>query len=134
MFATDRLEPREADWLWRTMGVVPTSADRGRIDAAISAAGLRIEDCLDLGSEPYIAQFGQAAYEIMFGDRLWQGVRHVAGRARPDAKPILHTAEPFASGAPNSEARLLKQDSVVVHAEKKLAAGRMGVEVGNPGL
>jgi SAM-dependent methyltransferase len=102
MFGTDRLEPREAEWLWRTMGVVPAVADRTRTDAAISAAGLRVDDCIDLGSEwgewaeeqsgeagrrllhasrllrdpqRYIAQFGQTAYEIMLGDCLW----HVYG-------------------------------------------------------
>jgi SAM-dependent methyltransferase len=102
MFGTDRLEPREAESLWRTMGVVPTAADRARMDTAISAAGLRIDDCIDLGSEwgewmeeqsrksgrrllyasrllrdpqRYVAQFGQAAYEIMLGDCLW----HVYG-------------------------------------------------------
>jgi len=102
MFGTDRLEPREADWLWRTMGVVPTSAERARTDAAISAAGLRVDDCIDFGTEwgewaeeqtgkssirllyasrllrdpqRYVAQFGQDAYDIMLGDCLW----HVYG-------------------------------------------------------
>lgn len=51
MFATDRLERREANWLWRTMGLVPASADHVRTDAAIAAAGPRINDCIDLGSE-----------------------------------------------------------------------------------
>jgi len=98
MFGTDRLEPREAEWFWRTMGVVPASADRARTEAAISAAGLQIDDCIDLSSEwgewaeeqsgktgrrllyasrllrdpqRYVAEFGQAAYEIMLGDCLW---------------------------------------------------------------
>lgn len=97
MFGTDRLEPREAEWLWRTMGVVPASAERARTEAAISAAGLRVERCIDLSEwgewaeeqtgksstrllyaarllrEPqrYVAQFGQAAYDIMLGDCLW---------------------------------------------------------------
>lgn len=102
MFGTDGLEPREADWLWRTMGVVPTSAEPARTDAAISAAGLRVENRIDLGIEwgewaeeqagksskrllyasrllrdpqRYIAQFGQSAYDIMLGDCLW----HVYG-------------------------------------------------------
>ena len=31
VFAGDRLDPREAEWFWRTMGVVPTSGTlRGR--------------------------------------------------------------------------------------------------------
>ncbi|MDX6475855.1 MAG: hypothetical protein QOH95_1366 [Gaiellaceae bacterium] len=102
MFAGDRLEPREAEWLWRTMGVVPASAERERTDAAISAAGLRIDRRIDLGTEwgewteehtgksssrllyasrllrqpeRYISKFGQASYEIMLGDCLW----HVYG-------------------------------------------------------
>jgi ubiquinone/menaquinone biosynthesis C-methylase UbiE len=99
MFAGDRLEPREAEWLWRTMGVVPASAERERTDAAISAAGLRIDRRIDLGTEwgewteehtgksssrllyasrllrqpeRYISKFGQTSYEIMLGDCLWQ--------------------------------------------------------------
>lgn len=98
MFAGDRLEPREAEWLWRTMGVVSTSADTARTDGAIAAARLRVDRCLDLGTEwgewseeksgngglrllraarllrdpdRYVAQFGEAAYEIMLGDCLW---------------------------------------------------------------
>jgi SAM-dependent methyltransferase len=96
MFATDRLEPREAEWLWRTMGVVETTADPARTDAAIAAAGLRVDARIDLASEwgewrkmpapsgescctqhalrnpeRYSAQFGQPAYEIMLGDCLW---------------------------------------------------------------
>ena len=100
MFRGDRLEPEEAEWLWRASGVVPASAEPARTDAAISAAGLRVDDCIDLewgewaeeqagkassrllyaarllrDPHRYIAQFGQAAYEIMLGDCLW----HVYG-------------------------------------------------------
>ncbi len=101
MFAGDLLEPREADWLWKTMGVVSTSADPTRTDAAISAAGLRVDECIDVSEwgewaeersgkcgqrllyasrllrdpERYVAQFGRAAYELMLGDCLW----HVYG-------------------------------------------------------
>lgn len=101
-FGTDQLEPREADWFWSTMGIVPTAADRACTDAAISAAGLRIDDSIDLSgdwgqwaeeqlgkssrrllyasrllSDPqrYVAQFGPEAYQIMLGDCLW----HVYG-------------------------------------------------------
>lgn len=99
MFAGERLEPREAAWLWRTAGVVPTSADPARTDAAIAAAGLRLDRRFDVGTEfgewaeehhgrssrrllhisrllrdpqRYVARFGQAAYELMLGDCLWQ--------------------------------------------------------------
>jgi SAM-dependent methyltransferase len=102
MFGTDRLEPREAEWLWKTAGVIPTSAEPDRTDAAIAAAGLHVEACIDVGTEwgewtqeqagkgsrqllhasrllrapeRYVAQFGQAAYDIMLGDCLW----HVYG-------------------------------------------------------
>jgi SAM-dependent methyltransferase len=98
MFATERLEPREAEWLWATLGVVPTSADRARTESAISAARLRVDDCIEIGSDwgewaeeesgktgrrllyaarllrdpqRYLAQFGQAAYDTMLGDCLW---------------------------------------------------------------
>ncbi len=99
-FAGDRLEVGEAEWLWRTMGIVPTSADRAGTETAIAAAGLRVDDRIDLDGEwgewadersagrhllrasrllrdpdRYIAQFGQAAYETMLGDCLW----HVYG-------------------------------------------------------
>jgi SAM-dependent methyltransferase len=98
MFGTERLEPREAEWLWRSLGVVPTSTDPTHTEAAISAAGLRIDERVDIGSEwgeraeeqsgavgrrllhaarllrepeRYVERFGQAAYEIMLGDCLW---------------------------------------------------------------
>jgi SAM-dependent methyltransferase len=51
MFATDRLQPREADWLFTTAGVVPASADPRRTEDAIRRAGLRLDECLELGSE-----------------------------------------------------------------------------------
>jgi hypothetical protein len=98
MFGTDRLEPREAERLWQTAGVVATSADPNRMDAAIATAGLRVDARIDVGTEwgewaeedagtasrqllhvarllrapeRYVAQFGQAAYDIMLGDSLW---------------------------------------------------------------
>ncbi len=51
MFGSELLEPREATWLWATMGVVPDSADPARTEAAIGAAGLRIKERLLIGSE-----------------------------------------------------------------------------------
>ena len=109
MFGTDRLEPREAEWLWRTMGVVPASADPTHVEAAIKAAGLRIDDRIDLGSEfaesaaegsdggarwllgaarllrdpeRYIGRFGKSAYEIMLGDCLWH-IYQMLGKLAP---------------------------------------------------
>jgi SAM-dependent methyltransferase len=110
-FRTDRLEPREAEWLWKTMRVVPASADPQRTEAAIAAAGLRIEKRIELGSEwgeraeedagdgsrrllraarllrapeRYVARFGQAAYDIMLGDCLWHIYRMI-GKLSPRA-------------------------------------------------
>lgn len=98
MFAGERLEPREAEWLWSTMGVVPASADPARTAAAIAAAGLVVDECIELATEwgewaeeqsgkggrsllhaarlvrdpeRYAAQFGRPAYELMLGDCLW---------------------------------------------------------------
>jgi SAM-dependent methyltransferase len=97
-FATDRLVPREAEWLWRALGIEAGSTDSARNEAAIGAAGLRVDERIDLGSEwgewseeqsgavgrkllwaarllrdpeRYRVPFGEAAYEIMLGDCLW---------------------------------------------------------------
>jgi hypothetical protein len=98
MFGTELLEPREAAWLFNVMGVVLDNADPARTDAAIAAAGLRIDQCIAVGTEwgewsqehrghggrkllhaarlrrdpaRYIDRFGRAAYDIMLGDCLW---------------------------------------------------------------
>jgi SAM-dependent methyltransferase len=105
-FATDRLEPREAEWIWKTSGVVPTSADPDRTEAAIAAAGLRVGQRIEVGiewaewaqentgergrrilhaarllraPEQYVQQFGQSAYDIMLADCLWH-VYHMVGK------------------------------------------------------
>jgi hypothetical protein len=104
MFGTDRLEPREAQWLFSTMGVVPSSADPRRTENAIDRAGLRIDECVELGTEwgeyaeenhgavgrkilyaarllrdpqRYIARFRSSAYNIMLGDCLWHVYRMI---------------------------------------------------------
>jgi hypothetical protein len=109
MFGTDRLEPREAEWLWTTMGVLPESARPERTEAAIATAGLCVDQCIKLGSEweeraeeragqgtrrllhaarllqspeRYLAQFGDAAYAIMLGDCLWH-VYQMIGKLSP---------------------------------------------------
>ena len=98
LFGSELLEPGEAAWLWATMGVVPESADPVRTEAAIAAAGLRIDERLEIGSEwsewaeerhgsasrkllhasrlrrnrsAYLERYGQAAYDMMLGDCLW---------------------------------------------------------------
>lgn len=109
MFGTDRLEPREAQWLFGTMGVVPSSAEPQRTEAAVVSAGLRIDDYVELGPEwgeyaeenggtagrqllraarllrapeLFISRFGQAAYDIMLGDCLWH-VYRMLGKLSP---------------------------------------------------
>jgi SAM-dependent methyltransferase len=98
MFGSELLESREAAWLWATMGVVPQNADPARTEAAIAAAGLRVDERLEIGSEwsewteehrasagrkllhasrlrrnraSYLERYGQAAYDMMLGDCLW---------------------------------------------------------------
>ena len=102
MFGTERLEPGEAEWLWNTMGVVPSSADPEQTEQAFAIGGLRVEKRIVIETEfgewmeetsgkasrqllhaarllrapdRYIAKFGKTAYEIMLGDCLW----HVYG-------------------------------------------------------
>jgi SAM-dependent methyltransferase len=110
-FGTDRLEPHEAEWLWSAMRVVPASMDVRLTEAAIAAAGLRIEQRIELGSEwgeraeedsgdggrrllraarllrspdRYVERFGKEAYEIMLGDSLWHIYRMI-GKLSPRA-------------------------------------------------
>ena len=98
MLGTELLEPREAAWLFATMGVGPANADPAATEAAIAAAGLRIDQRLVIGTEwgewaeehrgqggrkllhaarlrrdpdRYVGRFGRAAYDMMLGDSLW---------------------------------------------------------------
>jgi ubiquinone/menaquinone biosynthesis C-methylase UbiE len=98
MFLTDRIEPEESAWLCSTLGVVPASADPASAEAAMTAAGLRIDDHLTVGSEwgewaqehdgkpgrkllhaarllrardTFVQRYGPAAYDIMLADCLW---------------------------------------------------------------
>jgi SAM-dependent methyltransferase len=109
MFGADRLEPDEARWLFSTMGVVPSSADPHLTEQAATAAGLRIDECLELGTEwgeyaeehhgtpgrkllyaarllrdpqRYTSRFGSAAYDIALGDCLWHIYRMI-GKLSP---------------------------------------------------
>ena len=96
---TDRLEPLEAELLAET-----GRFDHRRMEAAFTAAGFQTLESIDLGSEVgerieedtgeasrrlnhaarlmrdpqrYIAQFGQAAYDIMLSDCLWHVYRMI---------------------------------------------------------
>jgi SAM-dependent methyltransferase len=105
-FATDRLEPREAELLSNSTGIVQTSSDPARTEAAIAAAGLRIDKQMEVGiewaewseeqtgtksrrlrhaarllraPERYIEQFGKPAYDTMLADCLWH-IYHMIGK------------------------------------------------------
>ncbi len=106
-----RLEPGEAVALWQPLGVAPESADPQRIERAMIAAGLRIEERVVIASEwgehaeearregtrrllhtarllrspdRYVARFGRTNYDIMPSDCLWHVYRMIGkleGRA-----------------------------------------------------
>jgi hypothetical protein len=90
-------------------GVLPENARPERTEAAIAHAGLRVDQCVDLGSEwgewleerdghgtkhllraarllrepeRYRAQFGPMAYNLMLGDCLWHVYRMI-GKLSP---------------------------------------------------
>ena len=104
MFATNLLEPREAERLLPVMGCVPTSMDPVDTETAIAAAGLRIDRRIVLGTEwgeygqehsgkaarqllhaarllrdpeLVIGPYGQANYDIALGDCLWHVYRMI---------------------------------------------------------
>jgi len=103
-FATERLEPREAELIWRRFDVVRDNMNPARTDAAVAAAGLEVEDCIEVAlewgehaqedagtggrrllhaarllrhPEQYVERFGQWAYDIMLGDCLWHIYRMI---------------------------------------------------------
>ncbi|HEX6820328.1 MAG TPA: class I SAM-dependent methyltransferase [Ktedonobacterales bacterium] len=109
MFGAERMEPREAAWLYATMGCVPQNMDPSHTVAAIAHAELHIEQCLELGSEwgeryeeddghgtrqllhaarlfrapeRYRDRFGPMAYDMMLGDCLWHIYRMI-GKLSP---------------------------------------------------
>ncbi|MEX0682871.1 MAG: class I SAM-dependent methyltransferase [Dehalococcoidia bacterium] len=104
MFATDLLEPKEAERMWGPLEVAPASANPQHVEAAFTAAGFQVEEYDELSSEwgeyaeeksgaggrrlvhtarllrdpeRYIAKFGRAAYDIMLGDCLWHVYRMI---------------------------------------------------------
>lgn len=109
MFWGERIEPKEAEWLWRAMGNIPETARPEATELAIAAAGLRIDKTIELSSEwgevaqessghpgrrllhaarllrdpeRYINAYGQSAYEIKLADCLWHVYRMI-GKLSP---------------------------------------------------
>ena len=106
MYGTDLLETREAEFLWSTMGVVPSSAVPANTEAAIAAAGLTLDERFVIGTEwgefteertgkagqqllrasrllrspeVYLERYGRDAYDMMLGDCLW-GIYAMIGK------------------------------------------------------
>ena len=104
MFATELLEPREAERFLPVMGCVPATMAPENTEAAIRAAGLRVERRVVLGTEwgeydqehtgkparsllhaarllrdpeRYVQRYGQANYDIALGDCLWHVYRMI---------------------------------------------------------
>jgi hypothetical protein len=108
-FGTERLEPREGEWLWRTMGVVTRNTAPAYFEESLTQAGFTTLEMIELGSElqeyfeeqtgsvsrellhaarmrrapeRYIAQFGQTNYDMTLGDCLWH-IYQMLGKLSP---------------------------------------------------
>ena len=104
MFFTDRMEPKEMEWLRGGQSMVLDSWRTGPMEAAIASAGLEVESVEEFGGEwgeyaaeatggpgrrlahasrllrdpeRYIAKFGRTNYDIMLGDCLWHVYRMI---------------------------------------------------------
>jgi SAM-dependent methyltransferase len=104
MFATERLCEHEAAELFRDFGIQPGNMDTLRTEQAINSSGLRIDDCIDLGSEwgefyeeaygkagrlllhaarllrapeRYVERYGEQNYATKYADCLWHVFRLV---------------------------------------------------------
>jgi len=110
MTATDWLTPAEAAFMWPAGGIHGTSLDPERIEAAITGAGLTIDQCIQLHGEgrerleedgvattsrqllqvsrmlrnraAYEERIGTIAYEYLLMDNLW-GVYQMIGKLNP---------------------------------------------------
>jgi SAM-dependent methyltransferase len=118
VYATDRLEPAEAAWLFATMGCAPHAMRPEYTEAAIESAGLRVRRRLEFGSEwgeyahehagdgarrlvhaarllrdpdRYVRRFGRENYELALADCLWHVYRMIGklgGRAYLLRRPM----------------------------------------------
>jgi SAM-dependent methyltransferase len=74
MFATSRLEPAEADWLWPSLAAVPANTDRDHFEKAVGAAGLTIEHRDDLHGEwrEHLEEHdhGRTSRQLLWSSRL----------------------------------------------------------------
>ena len=104
MFFTDRIEPKEIEWLRAGQSMVLDGWRTGPMEAAIASAGLDVESIDEFGGEwgeyaaettggpgrrvahasrllrdpeRYIEKFGRTNYDIMLGDCLWHVYRMV---------------------------------------------------------
>jgi SAM-dependent methyltransferase len=102
MFGGEVPLPDDVEWLWRTFENTPDSLRPAAAEAAMAAAGFRIEERVVLGSEwgeyaeeragaatrrllhtarmlrardRYVERFGQAAYDVMLCDCFWHVYR-----------------------------------------------------------
>jgi SAM-dependent methyltransferase len=110
MTATDWLTPAEAARLWPPAGIQAASVDPQHFEAAVTASGLLIRQCIQLHGEwrehaeedgaglssrqllwvsrllrnrpAYESRFGTDAYEAMLSDSLW-GVYQMIGKLNP---------------------------------------------------
>jgi ubiquinone/menaquinone biosynthesis C-methylase UbiE len=108
-FGTQRLEPREGEWLWRTMGVVARNTAPAYFEETFTSAGFTMLEMIELRSElqefieeqtgsvsrellyaarmlrapeRYIAQFGQTNFDMTLGDCLWH-IYQMLGKLSP---------------------------------------------------
>lgn len=104
MYATDRLEKREAEFLLPVMDCSPAAMRPENTEGAVDRAGLHIDRCIVLGTDwgeyaqehattpgrhllhaarlirdphRYIARFGKENYDIKLGDCLWHIYRMI---------------------------------------------------------
>ncbi len=110
MTATDWLTPAEAARLWPPVGIYASSVDPEHFEAAITAGGLLIRQCIQLHGQwreraeedgvglssrqllsvsrllrnrpAYESRFGTYAYEATLSDNLW-GVYQMIGKLNP---------------------------------------------------
>ena len=77
--ATERMEPKEAAWLYASFGLVPESMDEGTVEAAFQEAGFQMHSKEQLGSElmEWVEEHeGRASRELMRLARMLRKQEH----------------------------------------------------------